>query len=40
VDAKRVFLEAEVEGKEPHVLSAMDYEEAQVFAEVIYWCED
>jgi hypothetical protein len=39
-DAKRAFLEAEAEGKNPRVLSAMDYEEAQAFAEAIYWCED
>jgi hypothetical protein len=39
-DTKRAFLEAEAEGKKPCVLSTMDYEEAQAFAEAIYWCED
>ncbi|KAJ7871162.1 hypothetical protein B0H14DRAFT_2570891 [Mycena olivaceomarginata] len=35
--ARKSFLEAEAEGKQPSILSTRNYDEAQAFSEAVYW---
>ncbi|KAJ7874258.1 hypothetical protein B0H13DRAFT_2348670 [Mycena leptocephala] len=40
LEAKAVFVAAEAEGAKPALLSMDDYEEAEAYAEGVYWVED
>ncbi|KAF8174534.1 hypothetical protein K438DRAFT_1771641 [Mycena galopus ATCC 62051] len=36
-EARNAFLEAEEEGRKPRIMSSSEYDEAQAFAEGVYW---